>query len=1099
MKSFLTFLLFIFISFGSIAQNAFDKRTHSAKKPDNGNKVGNAQTVFGKTNSTASIAGEFPVKYRLKKEFLNFDLEWDETGQCAISIIPKYIKKIETTNQSLGQYKLMEGVMIQLEEIKKLLQLNDPRKELLLTSYLEDELGFTHLKFQQLFEGIHVNGGQITVHVKENVIQSITNRLYPTSVLTNVNFMDPAAVVKIVLEDIPFIKLDPLGEEILGNKRITNQRVIVQFDRNSRKVTCCYKIEYRPNLLDWWEYFIEAGTGKIISKVNKTCSIDGPRTASASDLNAVNRTINTYQIGSNFYLLDASKSMFNSSASLLPNKGVGVIWTLDANFQSGSSLFNITSTNNSWSSKAGVSAHFNASVAFDYFKNVHGRNSINGNGGNVVSIVNVNDQNGNKLDNAYWNGEMMFYGNGNTAFTPLAGSLDVGGHEMTHGVVQNTANLEYKAQPGAINESMADVFGSLLDRNDWQIGEDITKTSYIPSGALRDLSDPHNGRNNLNQAGFQPKHMNEYYTGTQDNEGVHINSGIPNHAYFLIANSSVGKDKAEKIYYRALTVYLTSQSQFVDLRRAVIKSAEDLFGNGSSEASSAINAFNTVGIFGYNGTGGGGSTGNGNGEVILSANPGTESILSYNTDLGFVGTFYSTNTSGSSFVKKSETPAKRKASITDKGDLAYFVAEDDSRIKGFSLSGTPNESFVSAVGDEFDNVAISKDGKRMAAVTTLMDSSIYVYDFTLAKWTQFRLYNPTFSEGINTGGVLFADGLEWDYSGQFVVYDAKNLIEGSFGEDISWWDVGIIQVWDNVKNTWGDGTVKKLFNQLPENISIGNPTFAKNTGNIIAFDVIDTDDDTYSIFGKNTVTGKSDEITTATMIGYPNYSNKDDQLIYDAKNTSGTEVLAIIDLGADKITGSGSPSVLISDAKWGTWYAQGNRSLLSGAKDILNFGFPNLPGQPNGNFSGTTITIDLPAGTNVSQLVPTFTLSFLANGTISGVSQVSGVSAVNFSNPVVYTIKAEDGSTKNYTIRINFISGVKTISKSPIILYPNPAKDILNIEGPAKNYVLYDITGRELQRGDQKTIPIQTLNPGLYHLALEMLTGEIWRMSFVKE
>jgi len=1099
MKNIISSLIFILISWSSFGQNAFDKRVNSDKKPDNGIKIGNAQTISGKANTHSAIKGNFPVKYRLSKEFKNFELEWDETGQCAISITPKSALKIETKIQSLDKYQWMDGVMKHLVELKKLIQLEDPMKELLLTSYETDDLGFTHLKFQQVFEGIYVNGGQLSVHVKEGIIQSITNRLYPTPALINAHFMDAGTIIKIVLDDIPYEKLDQWGEHLLENKRITNQRIIWQEDRNSRKVICCYKIEYRPNVLDWYEYFIEAGTGKILTKVNKTCSIDGPRTATASDLNSVSRNINTYQVGSTYYLLDATKPMFNASSSNLPNNGVGVVWTLDANFKSGSSLFNNTSSNNTWSSKAAVSAHSNASVAFDYFKNVHGRNSINGTGGNVVSIINVNDQNGNKLDNAYWNGEMMFYGNGNIAFTPLAGSLDVGGHEMTHGVVQNTANLEYKAQPGAINESMADVFGSLLDRSDWQIGEDITKTSYIPSGALRDLSDPHNGRSNLNQAGFQPKHMNEYYTGTEDNEGVHINSGIPNHAYYLIANSSVGKDKAEKIYYRALTVYLTSQSQFVDLRRAIIKSAEDLFGNGSSEANSAINAFNSVGIFGYNGTGGGGSTGNGNGEVILSANPGTEAILSYNTDLGFSGTFYSTTTSGGSFSKKTETTAKRKASITDKGDLAYFVADVDSRIKGFSLSGTPNESYVSAVGDEFDNVAISKDGKRLAAVTTLMDSSIYVYDFTLAKWTQFRLYNPTFSEGINTGGVLFADGLEWDYSGQFVVYDAKNLIQGSFGEDITWWDIGIIQVWDNSKNTWGDGTVKKLFNQLPENLSIGNPTFAKNTGNIIAFDVIDTDDNTYSIFGKNTVTGKSDEITTATIIGYPNYSNKDNQLIYDAKNTSDVEVLAIINLGADKITGSGSPSVLITDAKWGTWYAQGNRALLSGAKDIINFGFPNLPNQPVGQISGTTITFDLPSGTNVSQLVPTFTLSFLAKGSVSGVSQVSGVSSVNFTNPVVYSIKAEDGSSKNYTVRINLISSVKGISKTPVTLFPNPAKETIQIWGPAKNYILYDITGRELQRGDQKIIQLQSLNPGMYHLAIELTSGEISRISFVKE
>jgi bacillolysin len=96
----------------------------------------------------------------------------------------------------------------------------------------------------------------------------------------------------------------------------------------------------------------------------------------------------------------------------------------------------------------------------------------------------------------------------------------------------------------------------MIDRDDWKIGEDVVKTSAFPSGALRSLEDPHNGAstNNFN-AGWQPRHYDERYKGTEDNGGVHINSGIPNWAFFKFA-SAIGKDKAEKVYYRALTTYL---------------------------------------------------------------------------------------------------------------------------------------------------------------------------------------------------------------------------------------------------------------------------------------------------------------------------------------------------------------------------------------------------------------------------------------------------------------------------------------------------------------------------------------------------------------
>jgi len=1097
-NKYLFFVIFFGLSLTVSAQTAFDSRISKPKKPYSGTPIGNAQTISGKNSQAKPIRGDFPLKLSFSKQFINFDLEWDETGQCATSITPKTRMTLETNTPSLGGEPFLTPVLIQLESIKKLLQITVPDQELILVKSQKDALGFTHLKFKQILNGIVVVGGELIVHVRENAIESITNRLYPTPLLSSITFQNIDPIIQNIMKDIPYEKLDDLGNTLLNDKRITNEKIIFHLNKNPKNEQYCYRIQYRPNLLDWWEIIANAGTGEIMSKTYKTCSIDGPKTANANDLNSVSRNINTYQVGSNYFLLDASRAMFNASSSVMPNKAVGAIWTLNANFTSGTSLFNSTTTNNSWTSKTAVSAHFNASVAYEYYRTVHNRNSISGTGGNVTSIINVTEKGGAAMDNAYWNGEMMFYGNGQSAFTPLAGALDVAGHEMTHGVVQNTANLEYDGQSGAINESMADIFGSLMDRDDWQIGEDVTKKSYIPSGALRDLSDPHNGRTSLSQSGYQPKIMTEYYTGTQDNNGVHINSGIPNYAYFLIANS-ITKDKAEKIYYRALSVYLTSQSQFIDLRKAIIKSAEDLFGNGSTEANAGVTAFNTVGIFGYNGTGGGGSTGNGNGEVILSVNPGTEGIISFDTDASTSGTLYTCNTSGTGFVSKSQADIKYRCSVTDDGKKAYFVLTDDDRIKSINLTGSVNESYVSAVGDAFDNVSISKDGKRLAGISTEIDSSIYVYDFNQQLWKQFILYNPTFSDGVESGGVLFADGIEWDYSGQYIVYDAKNIINSTFGTDITWWDIGIIKVWDNASNTWGDGSIQKLFNQLNDNINIGNPTFAKNTGNIIAFDVIDTDDDTYYIYGKNTVTGKSDEITTNTQIGSPNYSNKDDKLIYDAQSTGGIDVIAVIGLGADKITSSGSATVLISDAKWGTWYAQGNRSLLSSAKDILSFGFPYITPAPVAQVSGTIITIDVAMGNDITDMFPTFVLSSKAEVTVSGVLQTSGVSRKNFTSLVNYSVKAEDGSTKNYTVRVNLVSGIRKTELNGIQIYPNPSHQTITIDAAVKSYEIVDLTGRKVLDGNGNSVDISSLSKGIYSVSVELFSGSMARMKFVRD
>ena len=113
------------------------------------------------------------------------------------------------------------------------------------------------------------------------------------------------------------------------------------------------------------------------------------------------------------------------------------------------------------------------------------------------------------MGNAFWNVTLIAYGYGNAAFNPLAGSLDIAAHEITHGVIERTVNLEYRFESGALNESIADIFGVMLDRDDWRIGEEVVKSRFFSSGALRDIEDPHNG----GQPGdffWQPAHMDEF-------------------------------------------------------------------------------------------------------------------------------------------------------------------------------------------------------------------------------------------------------------------------------------------------------------------------------------------------------------------------------------------------------------------------------------------------------------------------------------------------------------------------------------------------------------------------------------------------------------
>ena len=230
-------------------------------------------------------------------------------------------------------------------------------------------------------------------------------------------------------------------------------------------------------------------------------------------------------------------------------------------------------------------AYYNTGRTYDYYYNTFGRDSINGSGMDIKSTVHYRSG----YNNAFWNGSQITFGDGDGyVFSPLGNALDVVAHEMTHGVTQYTAGLVYSYQSGALNESYSDVMGAMVDRDDWLMGEDVY-SPQTPGDALRSLSDP-------SRFG-QPAHMNSYVNTSSDNGGVHANSGIPNKAAYNVA-AAIGKDKMEQIWYRALTDYLTSSSQFSDARDASVQAAADLYGATSAEVLAVDSGFAAVGITG---------------------------------------------------------------------------------------------------------------------------------------------------------------------------------------------------------------------------------------------------------------------------------------------------------------------------------------------------------------------------------------------------------------------------------------------------------------------------------------------------------------------
>ncbi|PWI18558.1 peptidase M4 family protein [Streptomyces sp. Act143] len=261
---------------------------------------------------------------------------------------------------------------------------------------------------------------------------------------------------------------------------------------------------------------------------------------------------------------------------------------------------------------AAVDAQYGTDVTWDYYKNVHGRNGIAGDGKGSYNRVHY----GNSYNNAFWDDSCfcMTYGDGDgTQLGPLV-SLDVAGHEMSHGVTSKTAALTYSGESGGLNEATSDIFGTLVefyaanssDAGDYLIGEKIVRSGF-GRDALRYMDKPSKDGNSA-----------DCWSSSVGNLDVHYSSGVANHFAYLLAEGSgaktvngvsynsptcngssvsgIGRDKVGAIWYRALTVYMTSSTNYAGARTATLNAAKDLYGAGSTEYNAVAAAWSAVNV-----------------------------------------------------------------------------------------------------------------------------------------------------------------------------------------------------------------------------------------------------------------------------------------------------------------------------------------------------------------------------------------------------------------------------------------------------------------------------------------------------------------------
>ncbi len=251
-----------------------------------------------------------------------------------------------------------------------------------------------------------------------------------------------------------------------------------------------------------------------------------------------------------------------------------------------------------------IEAFNGCGITHNFFADLFGRDSIDDRGMCLESTVHY----GRGFDNALWNGRQMIYGDGDRKlFNRFTAAIDIIGHELTHGVTQYTAGLGYSGETGALNEHISDAFGILIKQYvydqlarqaDWVIGRGLL-TDAVNGRGLRSLEDPGSAYDDpVLGRDPQPAHMRDYVMTSEDNGGVHINSGIPNHAFYLVAStaSTFAWDVAGRIWYMALTSGLSATAGFRDFAAATIAAAAALCGAGRRVHRLVIDAWATVGV-----------------------------------------------------------------------------------------------------------------------------------------------------------------------------------------------------------------------------------------------------------------------------------------------------------------------------------------------------------------------------------------------------------------------------------------------------------------------------------------------------------------------
>ena len=486
-----------------------------------------------------------------------------------------------------------------------------------------DKIGLKHEKHQQFYKNIKVEFGIVITHTNANGVYLINGELYNANNLNVIPTLSSHQSFNAALQHINAVKYmweDTEQAHLMDYKKPEGELVIFP-NLSSQESHLAYKFDiYSINPVARQEVYVDAHSGEVLfsnpiikhaDKINSNKEAKRPFSKSnnsnlfvqgtAATRYSGSREIETTLLGSNYILQDATRG--NGIKTFNCQKA----GYQDVDFVDNDNNWTAAEYNNINKDNGALDAHWGAEKTYDFWNTLFNRNSYDNNGAIIKSYVHYN----NNFNNAFWNGVAMTYGDGSGSGDILT-SIDVCAHEIGHAICTYTAGLVYQNQSGAMNEGFSDIWGACIE----QYGRTAGLTATIPNAVWligEDLGNPFRSMSNPNSKGDPDTYLGTFwYTGTADSGGVHTNSGVLNHWFYILtvgksgtnnaptpdtySVTGIGMTKAAEIAYIAERDYLTPNSTYADARNATIEAASSIYCANSPEVIAVTNAWYAVNV-----------------------------------------------------------------------------------------------------------------------------------------------------------------------------------------------------------------------------------------------------------------------------------------------------------------------------------------------------------------------------------------------------------------------------------------------------------------------------------------------------------------------